>query len=124
MVKSAKAVMADRSLALSTLQSARSDVDGKRTKLAKLRGTPGIKVLPIELQPMTNTKTDVQHRTALRSNDAEFTLLFASSFTCSVCGDKHGGASTWLALPLKEAGHCLDNCVQPAYSWYLLVNCM
>lgn len=44
MVKSVKAVMADRSLALSTLQSARSDVDAKRTKLAKLRGTPGIKV--------------------------------------------------------------------------------
>ncbi len=49
MVKSAKAVMADRSLALSTLQSARSDVDGKRTKLAKLRGTPGIKVPPFNL---------------------------------------------------------------------------
>lgn len=46
MVKSAKAVMADRSLALSTLQSARSDVDAKRTKLAKLRGTPGIKACP------------------------------------------------------------------------------
>lgn len=46
MVKSAKAVMADRSLALSTLQSARSDVDAKRTKLAKLRGTPGIKARP------------------------------------------------------------------------------
>lgn len=44
MVKSAKAVMADRSLALSTLQGARSDVDSKRTKLAKLRGTPGIRV--------------------------------------------------------------------------------
>ena len=43
-MKSVKAVMADRSLALSTLQSARSDVDAKRTKLAKLRGTPGIKV--------------------------------------------------------------------------------
>ena len=47
MVKSAKAVMADRSLALGTLQSARSDVDAKRTKLAKLRGTPGIKVWSI-----------------------------------------------------------------------------
>ena len=46
MVKSAKAVMADRGLALGTLQSARSDVDAKRTKLAKLRGTPGIKVRP------------------------------------------------------------------------------
>lgn len=46
MVKSAKSVMADRSLALSTLQSARSDVDAKRTKLAKLRGTPGIKACP------------------------------------------------------------------------------
>ena len=52
MVKSAKAVMADRSLALSTLQSARSDVDGKRTKLAKLRGTPGIKVFsPATVNP-------------------------------------------------------------------------
>ena len=49
MVKSAKAVMADRSLALGTLQSARSDVDAKRTKLAKLRGTPGIKVCYIYL---------------------------------------------------------------------------
>ena len=48
MVKSAKAVMADRSLALSTLKSARSDLDGKRTKLTKLRGTPGIKVSPFK----------------------------------------------------------------------------
>ena len=47
MVKSAKAVMADRSLALGTLQSARSDVDARRTKLAKLRGTPGIRVCSI-----------------------------------------------------------------------------
>ncbi len=46
MVKSAKAVMADRSLALHALQQARADVDAKRTKLAKLRGTPGIKVHP------------------------------------------------------------------------------
>jgi len=45
MVRSAKAVMADRSLALGALQQARADVDSKRTKLAKLRGTPGIKVL-------------------------------------------------------------------------------
>ena len=44
MVRSAKAVMADRSLALGALQQARADVDAKRTKLAKLRGTPGIKV--------------------------------------------------------------------------------
>ena len=44
MVKSAKAVMADRSLALGALQQSRADVDAKRTKLAKLRGTPGIKV--------------------------------------------------------------------------------
>ncbi|KAK9806881.1 hypothetical protein WJX72_006093 [[Myrmecia] bisecta] len=43
MVKSAKAVMADRSNALAALQQARADVDSKRTKLAKLRGTPGIK---------------------------------------------------------------------------------
>ena len=46
MVRSAKAVMADRSLALGALQQARADVDAKRTKLAKLRGTPGIKVGP------------------------------------------------------------------------------
>jgi hypothetical protein len=44
MVKSAKAVMQDRSMALNSLQVARAEVDAKRTKLAKLRGTPGIKV--------------------------------------------------------------------------------
>ena len=43
-VKSARAVMVDRSQALTALQQARIDVDAKRTKLAKLRGTPGIKV--------------------------------------------------------------------------------
>ena len=42
-VRAAKAVMADRSHALATLQHARGEVDAKRTKLAKLRGTPGIK---------------------------------------------------------------------------------
>ncbi len=61
MVKSAKAVMADRSLALSTLQSARSDMDGKRTKLAKLRGTPGIKVLPFMLGRTTGLQADLPH---------------------------------------------------------------
>lgn len=42
-VKSAKSVMTDRSTALGLLQQARFDVDAKRTKLAKLRGTAGIK---------------------------------------------------------------------------------
>lgn len=46
MVKSTKAVMQDRSAALSLLQVARAEVDAKRAKLAKLRGTPGIKVCP------------------------------------------------------------------------------
>lgn len=71
MVKSAKAVMADRSLALGTLQSARSDVDAKRTKLAKLRGTPGIKVcsiasLPSPIQTPSAGKTHAwsRHQTA------------------------------------------------------------
>lgn len=42
-VKAAKATMADRSTALAALTQARADVDTRRTKLAKLRGTPGIK---------------------------------------------------------------------------------
>lgn len=42
-VKSAKSVMTDRSTALGLLQQARFEVDTKRTKLAKLRGTAGIK---------------------------------------------------------------------------------
>ena len=58
MVKSAKAVMADRSLALGTLQNARSDVDAKRTKLAKLRGTPGIKVSPGSAQTLVAGMAD------------------------------------------------------------------
>ena len=44
LVKSAKATMSDRSLALAALQHARGDVDAKRTNLMKLRGTPGIRV--------------------------------------------------------------------------------
>jgi sorting nexin-1/2 len=43
LVKSAKATMADRGLALAALHTARSDVAGKRSKLMKLRGTPGIR---------------------------------------------------------------------------------
>ena len=42
-VRGAKGVMGDRSAALAALQAARAEVDGRRTKLAKLRGTPGIK---------------------------------------------------------------------------------
>jgi hypothetical protein len=42
-VRGAKAVMGDRAAALGALQQARAEVDAKRTKLAKLRGTPGIK---------------------------------------------------------------------------------
>ncbi len=52
MVKSAKAVMQDRSTALNALQDARGEVDAKRTKLAKLRGTPGIKVPPAPCSPL------------------------------------------------------------------------
>lgn len=43
MVKAARKVMADRSAALSALQAARGDVDARRMRLAKLRGTPGIR---------------------------------------------------------------------------------
>lgn len=43
-MKSCKATMADRGLALGSLQTARADVAGKRSKLMKLRGTPGIRV--------------------------------------------------------------------------------
>ncbi len=43
-MKSAKATMADRGLALGALHTARSDVAAKRSKLMKLRGTPGIRV--------------------------------------------------------------------------------
>ena len=44
MTKSAKATMADRGLALASLHTARSEVAHKRSKLHKLRGTPGIRV--------------------------------------------------------------------------------
>jgi Vps5 C terminal like len=44
LVKSCKATMADRALAMGTLQTARADVAAKRSKLMKLRGTPGIRV--------------------------------------------------------------------------------
>ena len=43
-MKSCKATMADRALALGSLQTARADVAAKRSKLMKLRGTPGIRV--------------------------------------------------------------------------------
>ena len=66
MVKSAKAVMADRSLALGTLQSARSDVDAKRTKLAKLRGTPGIKVCSLAFQHAFSHRHCLQESYMLR----------------------------------------------------------
>lgn len=46
LVKSCKATMADRALALGALQTARADVAAKRSKLMKLRGTPGIRVRP------------------------------------------------------------------------------
>ena len=82
MVKSAKAVMADRSLALSTLQSARSDVDGKRTKLAKLRGTPGIKVSPCYRAPWlarTQTCSIVQLR---EWENITIAVVFTSMSVC------------------------------------------
>ncbi|KAK9907499.1 hypothetical protein WJX75_004827 [Coccomyxa subellipsoidea] len=60
MVRSAKAVMADRSLALGALQQARADVDAKRTKLAKLRGTPGIK--EEKRSEVERELNDAQHR--------------------------------------------------------------
>ncbi|EFN54738.1 hypothetical protein CHLNCDRAFT_59686 [Chlorella variabilis] len=42
-VKAVKKVCADRSTALAVFQQARVDVDGRRQRLAKLRGTPGIR---------------------------------------------------------------------------------
>jgi len=44
LVKSARVTMADRSVALASLQAARGEVEGRRAKLMKLRGTPGIRV--------------------------------------------------------------------------------
>ena len=44
LVKSARVTMADRSVALALLQAARGEVEGRRAKLMKLRGTPGIRV--------------------------------------------------------------------------------
>mmetsp|Transcript_2580 Transcript_2580/g.7693 ORF Transcript_2580/g.7693 Transcript_2580/m.7693 type:complete len:429 (+) Transcript_2580:371-1657(+) len=43
LVQSAKATMADRGAALAAAQAARGDVAHKRSKLTKLRGTPGIR---------------------------------------------------------------------------------
>lgn len=43
---SAKATMADRGTALAAVQAARGEVAAKRSKLSKLRGTPGIRVPP------------------------------------------------------------------------------
>ncbi|CAD7699120.1 unnamed protein product, partial [Ostreobium quekettii] len=43
MMKSVRAVMVDRTNALSILQQAKADLDAKRVKMNKLRGTPGIK---------------------------------------------------------------------------------
>lgn len=43
MMKSVKAVMVDRTTALSVLQQAKSELDAKRVRLNKLSGTPGIK---------------------------------------------------------------------------------
>ena len=42
-IRAAKATIADRAAALATLAQARSDVEVKRGRLAKLRGTPGIR---------------------------------------------------------------------------------
>ncbi len=44
LVRSAKAVMADRGTALSALQHAKADMEMRRGKLLKMRGVPGIKV--------------------------------------------------------------------------------
>ena len=46
LVRSAKAVMADRSAALSALQHAKVDMETRRGKLLKMRGVPGIKARP------------------------------------------------------------------------------
>ncbi|KAK9843542.1 hypothetical protein WJX81_008116 [Elliptochloris bilobata] len=43
LVRSAKAVMADRGAALSALQHAKADMETRRGKLLKMRGVPGIK---------------------------------------------------------------------------------
>ena len=43
MVKAARKVMVDRSATLSAYQQARGEVDARRMRLAKLRGTPGIR---------------------------------------------------------------------------------
>lgn len=43
MMKSVRAVMIDRTNALSVMQQAKSELDTKRVRLSKLRGTPGIR---------------------------------------------------------------------------------
>lgn len=43
MMKSVRAVMVDRTNALSGFQQAKSELDNKRVRLNKLRGTPGIR---------------------------------------------------------------------------------
>mmetsp|Transcript_21494 Transcript_21494/g.59509 ORF Transcript_21494/g.59509 Transcript_21494/m.59509 type:complete len:451 (+) Transcript_21494:211-1563(+) len=42
-IKCVQTTMADRAAALSQLTQAKSDLDGRKVKLAKLRGTPGLK---------------------------------------------------------------------------------
>lgn len=49
LVQSAKATMEDRGAALAAAQAARGDVAHKRSKLTKLRGTPGIRVRIVQL---------------------------------------------------------------------------
>ena len=43
MIKTARKSMADRSAALGVYHAARGEVDARRARLARLRGTPGIR---------------------------------------------------------------------------------
>ncbi|GFH05864.1 subunit of retromer complex, partial [Haematococcus lacustris] len=46
-IKGVQTAMADRAAALSTFAQAKSELDGRKVRLAKLRGTPGLKVRPL-----------------------------------------------------------------------------
>ena len=56
-MKSARVTMADRSVALASLQAARGEVEGRRAKLMKLRGTPGIRVRRHCMSPYSQLRT-------------------------------------------------------------------
>ena len=95
MTKSAKATMADRALALAALHTARGEVAGKRSKLHKLRGTPGIRVRTAEAStgdccPQSPSAASMQ--ITLHAAPFGVTWLFKTPSACLV--------STFLQIPV------------------------